>query len=90
MAAIPFQIEIVEPVRGFVIARQLEPTRFRLAPGSALGGCPVSAMTQPPSRNPDTALRDDLFVFQMRRPGDAGQLKVGAIVELTEWRVPAG
>ena len=88
MAAIAFQVEVVESVRGLVLARQLEARKFRLGPAATLGGAAVKAMTIPPSTDPDTAMRDDLFMFQLQRPEDAKRMKAGEIVQLADWREP--
>lgn len=86
MAAIPFQIEVLDADRRLVIARRLNQQKFRLGPGAALGGVALEAMAIPPSTETETAMRDDLFMFRLARSEEASRLRAGATVELTDWR----
>ncbi len=88
MAAIPFQIELVQPERGLVIARRLEAIEFQVATETTLAGCPVTAMSLPPARGPDGQPRTDLFAFRLRKSTDGESLQVGAVVELAHYRAP--
>lgn len=88
MAALPFQIEFVMPERGFVIARALEATAFRLVEGTTLGGFRLDPrqLDVPRAKNPDGTPRTDLFAFLLKDPANAARLKPGDKVELSDWR----
>ena len=86
MAAIAFQVEIVQPQLGLVIVRQLDARRFRVVAQTRLNGCPVLAMTLPPTKDVDMLVRDDVHAFRLRNREDAQRFKVGERVELSDWR----
>ena len=88
MAALPFQIEFVMTERGYVLARALEPTGFKLVDGTRLGGCLLDPrqLDIPRARNPDGSPRTDIFAFVLEERVHAARFKVGDRVELTDWR----
>lgn len=91
MAALSFQVEVVQPELGLLIVRQLDAARrFRVVAETRLDGCPVVAMNLPPAKDVDTAMRDDLHAFRLRRREDATRFKAGDVVELSDWREDAG
>lgn len=82
MPSFPFQVEVVDPGGRFVMCRELEQNRFRLAPGSQLGGVEVTHVSQPSPIGPDGDPRVDLYLFRIKRPEDAKRFKVGETVML--------
>lgn len=88
MAAIAFQIEVVEPESGLVLARQLEPRAFRIRPDTRFGGCALSGMTLPRLMGEDGAPRLDVYAFRLARREESARFRPGEIAELSDWWEP--
>jgi len=86
MAAIAFQVEVVLPEMGLVIARQLSPAKFRVINETRLGGCLVAQMALPPALVPETKKREDLHAFRCRDVPETQRFRAGQVVELSEYR----
>jgi hypothetical protein len=82
---VKFDVEQILTVQGraYVLARQREPSEWKLGDNSLLGGVPIEKWTDiPRSHDANGNQRLDLFAFVLRDTSMASQFAEGVTVEL--------